>query len=62
MKRSILIEGLDKELILSKATSVKTEKEMIHLDKLSDGSWRLIYNENLIPDFSKVISLKVIRE
>jgi hypothetical protein len=62
VKRSILIEGLGKELVLSKVTSVRTEKEMIHLDKLSDGTWRLIYNTNLIPDFSKVKSLKIIRE
>ncbi len=62
MKRAIEIEGIGKILELSKATSVRTEKEMIHLDKLSDGSWRLIYNENLIPDFSKVKSLKIIRE
>lgn len=62
MKRAIEIEGLGKELELSKVTSVRTTKEMIHLDQLSDGSWRLIYNSNLIPDFSKVKSLKIIRK
>jgi len=35
---------------------------MLHLDKLDDGTWRLIYNENLIEDFSKVKSFKIIRE
>ena len=62
MKRAILIEGLDQELILSKATAVRTDKQMIHLDQLEDGTWRLIYNSNLIPDFSKVKSFKIIRE
>ena len=62
MKRKIEIEGTDTILEISKATSVRTHKPMIHLDKLSDGTWRLIYNEELIPDFSKVKSLKIIRE
>ena len=62
MKRSIKINGLDVELPLSRVTSVKTENEMIHLDKLRDGSWKLIYNENMIPDFTKVKSLEIVRE
>lgn len=65
MKRAILIElseGANILLELSKATAVRTTKEMIHLDKLDDGTWRLIYNENLIKDFSKINNLKVIRE
>jgi len=62
MRRAIKIEGTDTVLEISKATSVFTHKPMIHLDKLSDGTWRLIYNENLIPDFSKVKALKIIRE
>lgn len=62
MKRSIKLEGLNKELILSKVTSVKTDKEMIHLDKLPDGTWRLIYNGNMITDFTKLTSLTIVRE
>jgi len=62
MKRAILLEGLNTELVLSKATAVKTDKQMIHLDKLPDGSWRLIYNSNLIPDFSKLTSMTIVRE
>ena len=60
--RKIKIEGINKELELSRATSVRTEKQMIHLDQLPDGSWRLTYNENLIPDFSKVECFKIIRD
>lgn len=62
MKRSIKINGTDLVLELSKATAVKTDKNMIHLDQLPDGSWRLIYNGNMIRDFSKVESLQIIRE
>lgn len=62
MRRAIRIEGLDVELELSKATAVRTDKQMIHLDQLQDGTWRLIYNSSLIPDFTKVESLRVIRE
>jgi hypothetical protein len=60
--RAILIEGTDEVLVLSKATAVKTKQNMIHIDQLPDGTWRLIYNGNMIPDFSKVLSLKIIRE
>lgn len=62
MRRAIKIEGLDTELELSKATAVKTDKQMIHLDQLPDGTWRLIYNSKLIPDFTKVQSLTIVRE
>jgi hypothetical protein len=63
MRRAIQIEGTDLILELSKATAIrKTQAKMIHLDQLKDGSWRLIYNEDLIPDFTKVKSLKIIRE
>jgi len=61
-KRSIVLEGIGTELILSKATAVKTDKQMIHLDQLPDGSWRLIYNANLIPDFTQLRSMNIVRE
>jgi hypothetical protein len=65
MKRTIRInfnDGTFTDLELSKATSVRTKNEMLYLDKLNDGSWRLIWNESLINDFSKVINLEIIRE
>jgi C4-type Zn-finger protein len=61
-KRAIHLEGLDQILILSKATAVKTDKNMIYLDELEDGTWRLIYNKNMIPDFTKLEALKIIRD
>jgi hypothetical protein len=63
VRRAIQIEDTNLVLELSKATAIKgTQAKMIHLDQLKDGTWRLIYNEDLIPDFSKVKSLNIIRE
>jgi len=61
-RRAIEIEGTEQILELSKVTGVRTDKNMIHLDQLSDGTWRLIYNSKMIPDFSEVLSLTIIRE
>ena len=61
-RRAIEIEGMGIVLELSKATGVRTDKDMIHFDKMSDGTWRMIYNSKMIPDFSKVKGLKIIRE
>ncbi len=61
-RRSIKIEGIGEVLELSKITAVRTNKNMIHLDQLDDGTWRLIYNSKLIPDFKDVVAFKIIRE
>jgi hypothetical protein len=61
-KRSIELVGTDIVLVLSKAAGVKTKNNMIHFDQLTDGTWRLIYNGNMIPDFSKITEFKIIRE
>lgn len=60
--RIIMNNGDFITLELSKATGVKTNQNMIHLDQLRSGNWRLIYNEDMIPDFSKVERLEIIRE
>jgi hypothetical protein len=39
---------------LSIITSIKTDKEMINLDKRDDGNWRLIYSEKTLGDISKI--------
>ena len=60
--RAIELDGIDETLVMSKVTAVKTSQNMIHLDQLNDGTWRLIYNGNMIPDFTKVLGFKIIRE
>ena len=62
VKRSIKIDGLGIELDLSKVTAVKTKMNMMHLDQLADGTWWLIYNGNMIPDFSQVNGFTIVRE
>jgi hypothetical protein len=62
-RRAIKIVGTDQILELSKVTAVKLNgPEMIHFDKLPDGTWRLIYNSNMIPDFTQVQAFEMIRE
>jgi hypothetical protein len=62
MRRAIELVGTGTVLELSKATAVRTKNQMIQMDQLDDGTWRLIYNADLIPDFSVIESLKIIRE
>ena len=62
VRRALVLEGTNKVLELSKVTSVKTTENMIHLDQLKDGTWRLIYNKDMIPDFTKIKGFKIIRE
>lgn len=63
-KRSIVIKTKsgDTELPLSKVTLARTDKQMIHIDQLPDGTWRMIYNESLIPNISEVEGFLLLRE
>lgn len=61
-RRAIELTGTDITLELSKVTAVKTNQRMIHLDELPDGTWRMIYNGNHIPDFTQIKEFKIIRE
>lgn len=60
--RTFVLNGTDHQLVVSKATAVNLSKNMIHLDQLDDGTWRLIYNSNMIPDFSLIQSIDIIRD
>ena len=66
MKRALTInfrDGTSKELVLSKATRIKSEGvDMMHLDKLPDESWRLIFSDSITDDFSKIESFSIVRE
>ena len=59
--RAIKLKGLDKELEISKATLVRLQKQFIHFDQLDDGTWRVVWTEGTIPDFSMVEALEVVR-
>lgn len=65
MLKSIRInfkDGTFKELVLSKATEVKTSNKMINIDKLKDGTWRMIYDADTIPDMVDVLNFELHRE
>jgi len=62
MKRSIILEGMDTELVLSKVVEIDTKIETINFEKMKDGTWRLIYSKGTIPDISKLTALRLNRE
>lgn len=61
-ERSIVLKGIEIELKLSIVTAVHVRPNLVHLDKLPDGTWRLIYNTYTIPDIFKVTALTMIKE
>ncbi len=65
MRRAVKInfkDGSSTLLELSKATSIRSDVGMLHLDRMQDGKWRLIFSEGLVNDFSKIDSLDIVRE
>ena len=66
MKRVFRIHfkgGSFKDLELARATKLKlrNDYEVIHLDKLEDGRFRLTFTESLVEDFSQVENIEVLR-
>ena len=59
---AIKLRGTDVSLELSKFATPKTEKEFIHLDKLPDGTWRLLYNVKDARDLTKVEAFEIVRD
>ena len=63
VRRAIEIEGTDVVMELSKVTMIRQIGFTgIHIDRLKDGTYRMIYGEALIPDIQKVQGFKIIRE
>jgi hypothetical protein len=61
-RRAIEVVGCDITLEVTKAAAIKVGPKFIHFDQLPDGSWRILYNAEMIPDFTKVEAFKIIRE
>lgn len=61
-KRFVVLKGIEIELELSIVTAIRVRPNMIHFDKLLDGTWRMTYNSLMIADFTKVTSLAMIKE
>lgn len=63
VRRAIKVVGTEEVLELSVVTAVKLgQRRMLHLDELPDGTWRLIYNSEQFPDFTKIQGFEIIRE
>ena len=56
------MDGSFIDLEITRASSVDTKQSMINLDKLSDGTWRLICDKNIMEDFTEFKRLEMIRE
>ena len=57
-----LKDGTSTILELSKATAIKANVGMLHLDRLKDSTWRLTFSDDIAEDFSKIESIVIIRE
>lgn len=65
MRRAVEIkfmDGTSRVLELGKATSLKTDLGMIHLERMPDDKWRLLWSEDIVDEFSKIKSFEMIRE
>ncbi len=65
VRRAIKIEGIDKVFEISKVSGVNVPPVggfLMHLDQLKDGTVRLLYNSNVIPDLTKGPGITFIRE
>lgn len=62
MKRFIEVGSTRFEL--TKVTAIKSDSVpfLLHIDKLSDGTYRLTYNAVLIQDIEKIPGFMIIRE
>jgi hypothetical protein len=63
-KRTLRIHTCDGEidLVISKAAKIKVPKRFLELSENEDGTFRLLFSESLISDFSKVSSIEMVRE
>lgn len=67
MKRSLVIryrDGTEKEFPISKATRIKSKGlyDLLHFDKLPDGTWRVTFSDLIAEDFSTIMSFTIHRE
>lgn len=61
VRRAIKLQGTTVVLEISKFATPNVDKEFIHLDKLSDGTWRLLWNVKGAPDVRQVEALTILR-
>ena len=57
-----LSEGEPIDLDIEFAVELNIKQPMISMEALDNGSYRLIYDKKLIPDFTKVVNFEILRE
>jgi hypothetical protein len=60
-----MADGSYKDLPITQAVAMKTSKEndnRIYLEQLTDGTYRLLWTEDLITEFKDVQGFEMIRE
>lgn len=65
MRRAVEIkfmDGTSKVLELGRATSLRADMGLIHLERMKDDRWRLLWSEDIVDEFSKIKSFEMIRE
>jgi hypothetical protein len=62
-KRTIKLEGTDISFPISKVVAIKADIPTIFcIERLPDGSYKLIFNAIVIPDMTVIEGLSIIRE
>lgn len=63
-RRAFYFKGIEKTIEITKVVAINTSKcsFAFHLDLLDDGTCKLTYNSTLIPDFTKIEGIDLIRE
>jgi hypothetical protein len=60
--RALRFEGLGLELSISKAVAIRADiPTLLNIERMSDGTYKLLYNATVIPDFTKLEQITVVR-
>lgn len=60
-----MVDGSSKDLSISQAVAMKTSKEndnRIYLEQLNDGTYRLLWTEDIVKEFKDIKGFEIIRE
>jgi hypothetical protein len=66
MKNHIVIkhngDTPDVVLEIGKVVVIDVDRDVLYFEKMKDGKWRLTASKSIIPDFTKLESLQIVRE
>ncbi len=61
--RALRLEELGIELPISKAVAIRADiPTVLNLERLPDGTYKLLYNERVIHDIASLDTLRIIRK